>query len=114
MNLKLAKKLRKIAKGLWQNSGAPSFEEYMKTQYTENAKNRKIQTTYETDADGNYVMETVDGSLSTSVQSPSSFRSNKYSTPKIKSQQVISDGTVSIVKTCFRGQYRSMKRAIAA
>ncbi len=95
MNLKLAKKLRKIAKGLWQNSGAPSFEEYMETKYTEEVKNRKQIIEYEKDADGRFV-------------------TNEQGELKVKTKHTVSDGTVSIIKTCFRGQYRSMKRAIAA
>jgi hypothetical protein len=95
MNQKLAKKIRRIAKGLWQNSGATSFEEYMETKYTENISNRKISTTYEQNSDGTYVTDEK-GML------------------KIKNRQVVSDGTISVILKCFRGQYLSMKKAIAA
>jgi len=92
MNLKLAKKLRKIARSFSTYSKDPA--KFMDTQYTENQGNRKIFTEYVQDADGKIIFD-------------------EHGNPTLKQKHVLSDGTVSVIKDCFRGQYLLMKRNIS-
>jgi hypothetical protein len=91
MNLRLAKKLRKIAKSFVEFSKDP--ENFMTTQYAENKINRKIFTEYVRDTDDKII-----------------FDDHGY--PTIKQKHILSDGTVSVIKDCFRGQYLAMKKNI--
>lgn len=91
MNLKLAKKLRKIARSFATYSKDPA--KFMETRYTENESHRKIFVEYEQDVDGNTIF-------------------NDKGLPTLKQRHHLADGTVSVIKDCFRGQYRRMKRNI--
>lgn len=93
MNLKRAKKLRRICKTLAFQEFKGDQEKmntFMITDYTENERNRKIHVEYE--------MEHGD------------FKLQENGERIVKDSYPICAGTLTLKHVCFRGMYQNMKK----
>lgn len=94
MNLKTAKKLRRICKGFINHQAKNNQEQiasFMETQYSENEANRKMHIEYKTDNEGNFTLNEIGDRI-------------------VKESYPVCPGTLTIIPQCFRGMYLRLKK----